>query len=63
MYYAVAHHGTAGFDSFGYAEVLEGEEPRADQTTTVHGSCSKEEAEKIAAEWNAHFEQWRAEHE
>jgi hypothetical protein len=37
-FYAVAHHGTAGLDSYGYAEVVEADEqPRSDQTTTVWG--------------------------
>lgn len=43
-FYAVAHHGTAGLDSYGYAEVVECDErPRSDQTTTVWGPYTTQE--------------------
>ena len=59
-FYAVAHHGTAGLgNSFGYAYVREyhpdmyGGPPQSDQTTTVWGPYTKEQAEREAAEMNA----------
>lgn len=60
MFYAVAHHGTAGLgDSFGYAEVVE-EAPRVDQTTTIAGPyADKAEAENVAAEWDRLCEDFR----
>lgn len=47
-FFAVAHHGTAGLgNSFGYAEVVQDEDaPRHDQTTTVWGPYTKEQAER-----------------
>ncbi len=50
MFYAVAHHGTAGFDSYGYAEVWEGEPPRSDMTTTVSGPYATEAEAKAEVE-------------
>ena len=54
-FYAVANHGTAGLgNSFGYAYVVhDGDAPRHDQTTTVWGPYTKEQAEREAAEMNA----------
>ena len=54
-FFAVAHHGTAGLgNSFGYAEVVQDEDaPRHDQTTTVWGPYTQEQAEREAAEMNA----------
>lgn len=51
-FYAIAHHGTAGLDSHGYAEVIEtNEAPRADHTTTVSGPyATRKEAEAVKAE-------------
>lgn len=61
-YYAVAHTGTAGLgSSYGYAELVEGEPPRSDQTTTVSGPHGREEALKIVAEWNNICDQYREE--
>lgn len=62
-HYAVAHHGTAGLGwSYGYAEVVaEGEQPRADQTTTIVGPMTKEQAERQAATWNEECDRYRAE--
>ena len=50
MFYAIAHHGTAGLGaSYGYAEVIEGDAPRSDQTTTVTGPfATKQEAQADA---------------
>jgi len=53
-FYAVARHGTAGLgNSFGYAYVVEGDAPRHDQTTTVWGPYTQEQAEKEAARMDA----------
>ena len=54
-FYAVAHHGTAGLgNSFGYAEIVEcADAPRHDQTTTVWGPYTQEQAEREVAEMNA----------
>ena len=62
-FYAVARHGTAGLGwSYGYAEVAqEGEHPRADQTTTISGPHTKEEAEKIVSSWNTECDKYRNE--
>lgn len=54
MFYAVAHHGTAGLGwSYGYAKVEEyaadEQPPRGDLTTTVAGPFStREEAQREA---------------
>ena len=47
-FFAVAHHGTAGLgNSFGYAEVVHDDDaPRHDQTTTVWGPYTQEQAER-----------------
>lgn len=53
-FFAVAHHGTAGLgNSFGYAEVVECDAPRHDQTTTVWGPYTKERAEAEVARMEA----------
>ena len=54
QFYAVAHHGTAGLgNSFGYAYVVEGEAPRHDQTTTVWGPYTQEQAQMEADRMDA----------
>lgn len=59
-YYAVAHHGTAGLgNSFGYAELWEGDPPRSDMTTTVIGPLSQEEAGAEVGRMNAECEKFR----
>lgn len=63
MFYAVAHHGTAGLgQSFGYAEVVEGEPPRSDQTTTVEGPYRTRAAAQAAADvMDAQCDRFRSE--
>lgn len=60
-FYAVAHHGTAGLDSYGYAEVWEGERPRSDQTTTVWGPYeTRAEAQAACEEMERPMDAYRA---
>lgn len=65
MYYTIAHHGTAGLDSFGYAETVHAQEaPRTDMTTTVYGPyATKAAADAETVRVNAQLEAWRVEHE
>lgn len=62
MYYAVAHHGTAGHgQSYGYAELWEGEAPRSGSTTTVYGPYpTREQAEQMVNELNAEANTFRS---
>lgn len=60
MFYAVAHHGTDGVDSYGYAERWEGEPPRSDQTTTVVGPfASRKEANEEVERMNGELDRAR----
>lgn len=62
-FYAVAHHGTAGMDSYGYAELVEGQPPRSDQTTTVSGPYTdRQEAQAEVDQMNATLDAWREQH-
>lgn len=64
MFYAVSHHGSAGMDSYGYAELVTGVMRRADQTTTVSGPyASADEAQAAVNEMNGTLDAWRAKHE
>lgn len=64
MFYAIAHHGTAGLgQSYGYAEVAELDDaPRGDQTMTIAGPFrTRAEAQKEADAMDKECERFHAE--